>query len=83
MDERSNTQPGAPPFVDEIARWYERHLAEIKRDLDEVNRKVDCLLSRPTAYHSLEPDDPFFPFANQILTLRGPLDLEESNALGT
>jgi len=56
-------QLGAPPLTDHVIKRlirHERNLAEIKRALDEVNRKVDTLLY-PNANRTPEFDDPFAP----------------------
>ena len=60
------------PLINDIVKRlirYESNLAEIKRNLDEVNRKVDSLLELPTASNTPEFNDPFAP--GNIATLNG------------
>jgi len=73
MDQLSfDAQLKASPLINDIVKRlirYESNLAEIKRNLDEVNRKVDSLLDQPTANHTPEFNDPFAP--GNIATLNG------------
>ena len=73
MDQFSfDAQLKSSPLINDIVKRlirYENNLAEIKHNLDEVNRKVDSLLDQPTANHTPEFNDPFSP--GNIATLNG------------
>ena len=73
MDQLSfDAQLKSSPLINDIVKRlirYENNLAEVKRNLDEVNRKVDSLLEQPTANHTPEFSDPFTP--GNIATLNG------------
>jgi hypothetical protein len=73
MDQLSfDAQLKASPLINDIVKRlirYESNLAEIKRNLDEVNRKVDSLLDQSTTNHAPEFNDPFAP--GNIATLNG------------
>ena len=73
MDQLSfDAQLKASPLINDIVKRlirYESNVAEIKRGLDEVNRKVDSLLDQSTASHTPEFNDPFAP--GNIVTLNG------------
>ena len=67
-----DAQLKASPLINDIVKRlirYENNIAEIKRNLDEVNRKVDSLLDQSTASHAPEFNDPFAP--GNIATLNG------------
>ena len=68
FDAQLKTSPLINDVVKRLIR-YENSLAEIKRNLDEVNRKVDSLLDQSTANHAPEFNDPFAP--GNIATLNG------------
>ena len=73
MDQFSfDSQLKASPLINDIVKRlvrYENNLAEIRRNLDEVNRKVDSLLDQPTGNNALEFSDPFSP--GHVATLNG------------
>ena len=73
MDQLSfDAQLKTSPLINDIVKRlirYENNVAEIKRNLDEVNRKVDSLLEQSTADHAPEFNDPFAP--GNIATLNG------------
>lgn len=73
MDQLSfDAQLKTSPLINDIVKRlirYENNLAEIKRNLDEVNRKVDSLLDQSTANYAPEFNDPFAP--GNIATLNG------------
>ena len=73
MDQLSfDAQLKASPLINDLVKRlirYENNLAEIKRNLDEVNRKVDSLLDQSPASHAPEFNDPFSP--GNIATLNG------------
>jgi len=73
MDQLSfDAQLKASPLINDIVKRlirYESNLAEIKRNLDEVNRKVDALLDQSTGGNAPEFNDPFAP--GNIATLNG------------
>jgi len=83
-----DTQTEAPSWISEITGWLVRcedHLVAVKRDLDEVNRKVDSILSWPTAHddHVLGFHEPFAPDGpNQIFAQGGHLGSGDLNSLG-
>lgn len=60
FDAQPNALPLAKNIVERLTR-YESNLAGIKRDLDEVNRKVDFLLRQPTTNHGPGFNGPFAP----------------------
>ena len=67
-----DTQLKTSPLINDIVKRlmrYENNLVEIKRNLDEVNRKVDSLLDHSPANHAPEFNDPFSP--GNIATLNG------------
>ena len=53
----------SPLFNDLMERlsWYESKLAEVKRSLYEVDRKIDSPLNQFTGTHAPEFHDPFAP----------------------
>jgi translation initiation factor 4A len=73
MDQLSfDAQLKSSPLINDLVKRlirYENNLAEIKRNLDEVNRKVDSLLDQSPASHAPEFNDPFAP--GNIATLNG------------
>ena len=73
MDQLSfDAQLKSSPLINDLVKRlirYESNLAEIKRNLDEVNRKVDSLLGQSTPSHAPEFNDPFAP--GNIATLNG------------
>ena len=73
MDQLSfDAQLKVSPLINDIVKRlirYESNLSEIKRNLDEVNRKVDSLLDQSTAGHAPEFNDPFAP--GNVATLNG------------
>ena len=76
MDQLSfDAQLKSSPLINDIVKRlirYENNVAEIKRNLDEVNRKVDSLLDQSAANlvnHAPEFNDPFAP--GNIATLNG------------
>lgn len=67
-----DAQLKSSPLINDLVKRlirYENNLAEIKRNLDEVNRKVDSLLDQSTPNHAPEFNDPFAP--GNIATLNG------------
>jgi len=68
LDAQLKSSPLINDLVKRLIR-YENNLAEIRRNLDEVNRKVDSLLDQSTANHAPEFNDPFAP--GNIATLNG------------
>jgi len=78
------TGPEAPLLTNEIIGWlirYESDLAEVKRDLSGMNRKIDQLLSLSIVGHISGFSQPIDP--DQVHTQNSPASLEEFNALGT
>lgn len=73
MDQLSfDAQLKSSPLIGDLVKRlirYESNLAEIKRNLDEVNRKVDSLLDQSAPNHAPEFNDPFAP--GNIATLNG------------
>jgi hypothetical protein len=67
-----DARPGTSSLINELFKrlvLYESNLAEIKRALDEVNRKVDTLLAQSTVSHAPEFSDAIAPNLN--LTYNG------------
>jgi len=86
---RLSTQFETPPLIDtnEIIGWlirYDAHLAEVKRDLGEINRKLDHLLPLLSADHMLGfRGPPASAGPNPIQTQNDPLGSEGFNPTGT
>lgn len=68
FDARLGTSPLINQLVNRLI-LYESSLTEIKRTLDEVNRKVDTLLAQSTVSHAPEFNNTIAP--NQGLTHSG------------
>lgn len=73
MDQFSFAQLEASPLINELVKRLirlETNSAEIKRGLDEVNRKVDLLLDQSSANRAPEYCDAFV--TGNIATWNGP-----------
>jgi len=75
-----------PPYIKEITGWlirYENTLAAVKRDLDEVNRKIDRVLYGPAVYHALGSHDSLASVGpNHAPTNKGHITPGGSHSLG-
>ena len=73
MDQLSfDAQLKTSPLINDIVKRlirYESNIAEIKRNLDELHRKVDSFLDQSITNHAPEFNDPFAP--GNIATLNG------------
>ena len=68
FDAQLKTSPLINDLVKRLIR-YESNLAEIKRNLDEVNSKVNSLLDQSPGHNAPEFNDPFSP--GNVATLNG------------